>query len=384
MAQHPAPAAVALPRRRPAPRQPGGRDGRPASRRPRRRAVPPRKSSRGTGRSRPRGPRRRGARSTGRGLAGWPARQPVHQRAAGGEACTGRIREPAGACRRRQPPTPARGQRSRSAGRRDPVPRVPRPAAGYGEPGRTASLATATAWLRRLRARAATLPTARAAPATATHLAAARRLRRVRRTTSLTGPARRAAGIATPAPARAGRRPGRRIRMTLTPPSPRAHRQPPYGEPGYSDGPATPGPRDPGGPAYTGTPGYRRRTWLLKSAGPPRRAGLRPEPGGLRGPRSVIRSPATISGGPGYQDADWLSRPEPASWGSDDQSSAWPSSAPQGGWPQDYQQQPWAGEGDELESLPPADEVHHDWPGRDDRPARGWPAPGRDGEGEAW
>jgi hypothetical protein len=28
--------------------------------------------------------------------------------------------------------------------------------------------------------------------------------------------------------------------------------------------------------------------------------------------------------------------------------------------------------------------VHHDWPGRDDRPSRGWPAPERDSDGDTW
>ena len=164
---------------------------------------------------------------------------------------------------------------------------------------------------------------------------------------------------------------------------PRAHRQPPYGEPGYNDGPAyTGGPAYPGGPAYTGTPGYPDEPGY---SSPPGHRDARDFGRSRAGyeDRGSYPEPGDHQRGPGYQDATG-SRGEPASWGSDDQSSAWPSSAPQGGWPQDYQHEQWAGEGDELEALPPADEVHHDWPGRDDRPARGWPAPGRDGEGDAW
>jgi len=73
------------------------------------------------------------------------------------------------------------------------------------------------------------------------------------------------------------------------------------------------------------------------------------------------------------------------SWGSSDQ-SAWPSSGQwssadeRRGWPEP-DQQAWPDAGDALEGLP--GEVHHDWPGREDRTARGWPAPG-DGEEETW
>ena len=74
-------------------------------------------------------------------------------------------------------------------------------------------------------------------------------------------------------------------------------------------------------------------------------------------------------------------------WGTPDQSSAWPSSdqwptsGEQRGWPEP-DQQAWPEAGDALEALP--GEVHHDWPGREDRTARGWPAPGRDSEEEPW
>jgi GT2 family glycosyltransferase len=70
-----------------------------------------------------------------------------------------------------------------------------------------------------------------------------------------------------------------------------------------------------------------------------------------------------------------------------DQSSGWPSSAQwpssgeQRGWPEPDQQQ-WPEAGDGLEALP--GEVHHDWPSREDRTARGWPAPSGDGEDETW
>ncbi len=47
-------------------------------------------------------------------------------------------------------------------------------------------------------------------------------------------------------------------------------------------------------------------------------------------------------------------------------------------------QQAWSDQDNALESLPPAGEVHHDWPGHDDRTSRGWPAPGQDDEGESW
>jgi len=75
-----------------------------------------------------------------------------------------------------------------------------------------------------------------------------------------------------------------------------------------------------------------------------------------------------------------------SSWGAADQSSAWPSAgewpspAEQRGWPEPGHQA-WPSSGDALEALP--GEVHHDWPGRDDRTERGWPAPSRDEE-DTW
>jgi hypothetical protein len=47
----------------------------------------------------------------------------------------------------------------------------------------------------------------------------------------------------------------------------------------------------------------------------------------------------------------------------------------QGGWPD---------QGEALEARPPIAEVHHEWPGRDDRRRRGWLAPDDEPDGEGW
>jgi hypothetical protein len=47
-------------------------------------------------------------------------------------------------------------------------------------------------------------------------------------------------------------------------------------------------------------------------------------------------------------------------------------------------QAPWPDQGDVLEALPPAGEVHHDWPDRAERPSRGWIAPSDDTDGDSW
>ena len=71
---------------------------------------------------------------------------------------------------------------------------------------------------------------------------------------------------------------------------------------------------------------------------------------------------------------------QPGGWRSDDQ-RAWPADAESG---RPGSSWPVPGQGDALEALPPADEVHHDWPRRNDRPAHGWPAPDGEDEGEDW
>jgi len=83
---------------------------------------------------------------------------------------------------------------------------------------------------------------------------------------------------------------------------------------------------------------------------------------------------------------------EDSSWGDAGRSSAWPEPRRTASWPQD--QRDWAPEHSggappdqaaELEALPPAGEVHHDWPSRADRHSRGWITPGdEDADGEAW
>jgi GT2 family glycosyltransferase len=121
------------------------------------------------------------------------------------------------------------------------------------------------------------------------------------------------------------------------------------------------------------------------------------------GPR--YRGPG-YDGGPGYQDDAGYSghgghASERGRYGDDrdygrsgraqpppDQSSAWassgqwPSGGEQHGWPEP-DQQAWPDAGEALEALPPG-EVHHDWPGQQDRGARGWPAPSRDSEEDTW
>jgi GT2 family glycosyltransferase len=87
-------------------------------------------------------------------------------------------------------------------------------------------------------------------------------------------------------------------------------------------------------------------------------------------------------------------------WPQDDQ-RGWPQDE-QRGWSQEYRQDysapppaepgswgvpdqaPWPDQGDVLEALPPAGEVHHDWPDRAERPSRGWIAPSDDTDGDSW
>jgi hypothetical protein len=153
-------------------------------------------------------------------------------------------------------------------------------------------------------------------------------------------------------------------------------------EPGYGGGPDRDRGRDhdsgrgyQGGRGYDGGSGYD--SGYPDDAGHSGRHGYADERGRGRG-----RRPQPAPDGGSYP-ADDHGR---GSRGAADQSSAWPSSgqwspAEQRGWPeQDYQSRPAAG--DALEALP--GEVHHDWPGRDDRTARGWPAPSQEDEEETW
>ncbi len=100
----------------------------------------------------------------------------------------------------------------------------------------------------------------------------------------------------------------------------------------------------------------------------------------------------------------WPAGDQPPSRQSDNRASGWPEPSQQHGWPEDYQpdyppapppsgpapawnvpdQGGWAEQGDALEALPPIAEVHHEWPGRDDRPRRGWLAPDDEPDGEGW
>jgi GT2 family glycosyltransferase len=100
----------------------------------------------------------------------------------------------------------------------------------------------------------------------------------------------------------------------------------------------------------------------------------------------------------------WPVGDQPPSWQSDNRASAWPEPSQQHGRPEGYQpdyppapppsgpapawnvpdQSGWAEQGDALEALPPIAEVHHEWPGRDDRPRRGWLAPDDEPDGEGW
>jgi GT2 family glycosyltransferase len=137
---------------------------------------------------------------------------------------------------------------------------------------------------------------------------------------------------------------------------------------------------------YRDEPPYRDEGWADARDQPTGRP--RPDRGGPDGrdwaqPRQVSAWPAS----------------DQASWPADDHGSGWPEGGQQDGWPQDYPprgasgpapgwnipgQQGWADQGDALEALPPVDEVHHDWPGRNDRSRRGWIAPGDETEGDAW
>jgi GT2 family glycosyltransferase len=102
----------------------------------------------------------------------------------------------------------------------------------------------------------------------------------------------------------------------------------------------------------------------------------------------------------GDRQAAWPESDRQQAWPESDRQQAWPRDQRQG-WPPEYQQgqgpgrqadpdgwgmpaQSWPAPADELEALPPAGEVHHDWPGRADRPTRGWIAPDEDADGESW
>jgi GT2 family glycosyltransferase len=79
----------------------------------------------------------------------------------------------------------------------------------------------------------------------------------------------------------------------------------------------------------------------------------------------------------------------PGSWPEDDQQHGWPqdypAAGPSAGQARGRGQDSWPAQGEALDALPPAaDEVHHDWPSGNDRTARGWAAPGEEGEGDAW
>jgi GT2 family glycosyltransferase len=168
----------------------------------------------------------------------------------------------------------------------------------------------------------------------------------------------------------------------------------------------------PGGPGYASEAGYPSEPGYSRASGQDdRRDYGRRDSGRGRASyedRGSYPEPEDYQGQPGYRDAA-SARDQAGTWGSDGQDSAWPSApqqyqqdyqqrgwpqaSPQG-WPGDSAdgadsgwgrsgQQAWPDQPDQLESLPP-DEVHHDWPGHDDRPGRGWPAPGRDDEGETW
>jgi hypothetical protein len=178
--------------------------------------------------------------------------------------------------------------------------------------------------------------------------------------------------------------------------------------------------------------------WTPPPPPPPQHVPDRPAPL----PEPAYPAEPSYGGRHGGQDpyepaADWPSRDrqdpvwrtsEHSSWSDDDQASAWPSTGGQAawrdqdgqrgwpqddqrGWPQDDQrgwpqeqrpqeyvpapppepdswsvpgQAPWPDQGDELEALPPAGEVHHDWPGHAERPSRGWIAPSEDSDGDSW
>jgi GT2 family glycosyltransferase len=133
--------------------------------------------------------------------------------------------------------------------------------------------------------------------------------------------------------------------------------------------------------------------------------------GGYEGERQSRPQPPARTD---WQDSGWHNSPAAHGQGSIEPGqhppgSGWPEPPPQQGWSGDYEQQasppgypadgraggrgsswpvpeqqPWPDQDDELEALPSAGEVHHDWPGREDRTGRSWPAPGRDAEGETW
>ncbi len=126
------------------------------------------------------------------------------------------------------------------------------------------------------------------------------------------------------------------------------------------------------------------------------------EPGGhLAGPVPRSQPPAAAD----WQDSGWHDTATSGSrtghgsgWPEPDKRQGWSQDYQQPSWPQDHpaagpasghgsawpvpEQQPWVDSGEELGALPSAGEVHHDWPGRDDR--TGWPTPGREAEGEEW
>ena len=182
------------------------------------------------------------------------------------------------------------------------------------------------------------------------------------------------------------------------------------GPPGY---PQSSHGREPG---YADRPGYADGAGYSRAPGRHDGPDYGREPAGRGGApyegEDRYRVPEEYQRQPGYQESPGGHGPG-GTWGADNQSSAWPSAGQQHPWPQEYQQQgwpqpdqqswpeeqagpagdaawqapgqqPWPDEGDVLESLPPAGEVHHDWPGSEDRASRGWPAPGRDGEAETW
>ena len=194
--------------------------------------------------------------------------------------------------------------------------------------------------------------------------------------------------------------------------------------PGYTPEPAyRPDPGHVPNPGYTPEPAYRPDP------------GYRPDPAHGLDPRyaqrpGYARDPASHAqadypgqaGHPGLDDYQRQDDRDPvghggqaASWSAGDQQSGWPAAAQQQGWRQDYQhgwpqddqqhgwpqegsssgsaadpawhatgQPPWPDQAEVLEALPPAGEVHHDWPGHEDRAARGWPAPEHEGEAEEW
>jgi GT2 family glycosyltransferase len=171
--------------------------------------------------------------------------------------------------------------------------------------------------------------------------------------------------------------------------------------PGYSGGSGYSAERGYSGPAgYEGTADYQSGGGYPGRSDPGDRRYAQPPSGGSsagqqRGGPQGYQSPGSWP--EDDQQRDWPeSGQQRGSWAQDYQSpGSWPTDDQQRGWPQDYRtprssagaarQEPWAEQGEALEALPPeADEVHHDWPARDDRTARGWAAPSEDGEGEAW